>query len=228
MIDLYYWPTPNGHKVTIFLEEAGLDYTVHPVRISEGEQFERAFLNISPNNKIPAVVDHEPADGGEPFALFESAAILEYLADKTGRFLPLEGRERYQTLQWLHWQGAGLSPVAGQNFHFARAAEERIPHAIDRFVDETRRLFGVLDRRLEGRDWIAGDYSIADMACYPWVLPWEMLGQDMGDFPALEAWFQRMCARAAVQGAYRRIEEYPIPEPMAKMIRRKLLDRTDE
>ncbi len=227
MIDLYYWPTPNGHKVTIFLEEAGLDYSVHPVRISEGEQFEPAFLKISPNNKIPALVDHEPADGGEALAVFESAAILEYLADKTGCFLAREGRLRYEALQWLHWQGAGLSPIAGQNFHFARAAEERIPYAIDRFVDETRRLFGVLDHQLEGRDWIAGDYSIADMACYPWILPWEMLGQDLDEFPALEVWFQRMCARPPVQRAYGRIEDYPVPEPMARMIRRKVLGNTE-
>ncbi len=223
MIDLYYWPTPNGHKVTIFLEEAGLDYTIHPVRISEGEQFEPAFLKISPNNKIPALVDHAPADGGEAMALFESSAILQYLADKTGRFLPLQGRLRYEALQWLEWQAAGLSPVAGQNFHFARAAEEKIPYAIDRFVDETRRLFGVLDRLLSDRDWIAGDYSIADMACYPWILPSEMLGQNMDDFPALKTWFQRMCKREAVQRAYRLIEDYPVPAPMAEMIRRKVL-----
>ncbi|OLU20511.1 MULTISPECIES: glutathione S-transferase N-terminal domain-containing protein [unclassified Pseudomonas] len=202
MIDLHYWTTPNGHKISIFLEESGLDYDVHPVNIGEGQQFEPAFLKISPNNRIPAIVDNNPSDGGEPISVFESGAILEYLADKIGRFMPLQPRLRVQVQQWLHWQMGGLGPMAGQNHHFVRFAPEQIPYAIDRYVKETARLYGVLDRQLEGREYVAGDYSIADMAIYPWAKGWELQRQRLEDFPNMAAWLARMGKRPAVQRAY--------------------------
>jgi len=202
MIDLHYWTTPNGHKISIFLEESGLDYDVHPVNIGEGQQFEPAFLKISPNNRIPAIVDNNPGDGGEPISVFESGAILEYLADKIGRFMPLQPRLRVQVQQWLHWQMGGLGPMAGQNHHFVRFAPEQIPYAIDRYVKETARLYGVLDRQLEGREYVAGDYSIADMAIYPWAKGWELQRQRLEDFPSMAAWLARMGKRPAVQRAY--------------------------
>ena len=167
MIDLYYWPTPNGHKITLFLEETGQPYTIHPVNIGKGEQFQPDFLKIAPNNRMPAIVDHEPKDGGAPISLFESGAILLYLAEKTGRFLSSDPRGRAQTIEWLFWQMGGLGPMAGQNHHFSVYAPEKLPYAINRYVNETNRLYGVLDRQLEGRDYIAGDYSITDMASYP-------------------------------------------------------------
>lgn len=227
MIDLYYWPTPNGHKITIFLEEAGLDYTIHPVNIAEGEQFKPEFLAISPNNKMPAIVDHTPPDDGEPFPVFESGAILEYLAEKTGRFMPRDMRGRFEVLQWLNWQTGGLGPMAGQNHHFGRYAPERIDYAIDRYTRETTRLYRVLDRRLEGRDFICDEYSIADMACYPWIVPWELQGQRLDQFPALEVWFERMSARPAIRQAYRRAEGYKVPKEMTDAIRRNLFGQTD-
>lgn len=202
MIDLHYWTTPNGHKVSIFLEESGLDYSVHPVNIGTGQQFEPAFLKIAPNNRIPAIVDHNPGDGGEPISVFESGAILEYLADKVGRFLPLQPRLRAEVQQWLHWQMGGLGPMAGQNHHFVRFAPEQIPYAIDRYVKETARLYGVLDRQLEGREYVAGDYSIADIAIYPWAKGWELQRQRLEDFPNMAAWLARMGNRPAVQRAY--------------------------
>lgn len=202
MIDLHYWTTPNGHKISIFLEESGLDYDVHPVNIGTGQQFEPAFLKIAPNNRIPAIVDHNPSDGGEPISVFESGAILEYLADKIGRFLPLQPRLRVEVQQWLHWQMGGLGPMAGQNHHFVRFAAEQIPYAIDRYVKETARLYGVLDRQLEGREYVAGDYSIADMAIYPWAKGWELQRQRLEDFPNMAAWLARMGNRPAVQRAY--------------------------
>ncbi|VXC09621.1 putative S-transferase [Pseudomonas sp. 8Z] len=202
MIDLYYWTTPNGHKVSIFLEEAGLDYRICPVHIGKGEQFTPEFLKIAPNNRIPAIVDQAPVDGGEPIALFESGAILEYLADKCGQFLPRETRARFDVLQWLYWQMAGVGPMAGQNHHFVRYAPEPIPYAIDRYVRETARLYGVLDRQLAGRDYVAGDYSIADMAIYPWAKLWELQRQTIEDFPNMAAWLERIAARPAVQRAY--------------------------
>ena len=201
MIDLYYWTTPNGHKISIFLEESGLDYQVHPVNIGTGQQFEAEFLRVSPNNKIPAIVDHNPADGGESIPVFESGAILEYLADKVGRFLPLQPRLRAEVQQWLHWQMGGLGPMAGQNHHFVRFAPEEIPYAIDRYVKETARLYGVLDRQLAEREYVAGDYSIADMAIYPWARGWELQRQRLEDFPNMAAWLARMGARPAVQRA---------------------------
>jgi GST-like protein len=207
MIDLYYWTTPNGHKVTMFLEEAGLPYTVHPVHIGKGEQFQPDFLKIAPNNRIPAIVDQAPADGGEPIALFESGAILLYLADKTGQFIPADLRGRNETLQWLFWQMGGLGPMAGQNHHFSQYAPEKIPYAIERYVKETARLYAVLDKHLAGREFIAGSYSIADMACYPWIVPHERQGQNLADFPNVQRWFQAIAARPATQRAYALTEQ---------------------
>lgn len=177
MIDLYYWPTPNGHKITMFLEEAGVDYRIVPVDIRAGDQFKPEFPAISPNNRMPAIIDYEPQDPGEPVSLFESGAILLYLAEKYGKFLPADIRGRKTVLEWLFWQVGGLGPMAGQNHHFNLYAPEKLPNAIDRYVKETNRLYGVLDRRLDGRAYIAGDdYTIADMACYPWIVPHEMQG----------------------------------------------------
>lgn len=206
MIDLYYWTTPNGHKVSIFLEEAGLEYRIVPVHIGKGEQFAPEFLKIAPNNRIPAIVDHAPADGGEPIALFESGAILEYMADKSGQFLPRETRARFNVLQWLYWQMGGVGPMAGQNHHFVRYAPEPIPYAIDRYVKETARLYGVLDRQLAGREYVAGDYSIADMAIYPWARGWQTQQQKLEDLPNMAAWLERIEARPAVQRAYALVE----------------------
>ncbi|KQM12922.1 glutathione S-transferase [Sphingomonas sp. Leaf24] len=202
MIDLHYWPTPNGHKITLFLEEAGLPYTIHPVDIANGEQFRPEFLAIAPNNRMPAIVDHEPAGGGGPLAIFESGAILLYLAEKTGRFLPADLPGRYDAIQWLMWQMGGLGPMAGQNFHFNVYAPEKIPYAQDRYIRETTRLYGVLDKRLADRAFVAGDYSIADMAAYPWIVPHEAQGQKLDDFPHLKRWFDTIGARPATIAAY--------------------------
>ena len=208
MIELYYWPTPNGHKITLMLEEAGLDYVVHPVNISTGDQFKPDFLAIAPNNRIPAIIDRAPADGGEPISVFESGAILVYLADKTGRFLPADVRGRSTVLEWLFWQMGGLGPMAGQNHHFNMYAPEKLPYAIDRYVRETNRLYGVLDRRLRGRDFLAGEaYSIADMAAYPWIVPWERQQQKLDDFPDLKRWFQAIAERPAALRAYAKGED---------------------
>jgi GST-like protein len=202
MIDLYYWPTPNGHKISIFLEEAGLPYTIHPVNIGKGEQFAPDFLKIAPNNRIPAIIDQKPRDSGQPVSVFESGAILLYLAEKTGHFISSDLRERVATLEWLFWQVGGLGPMAGQNHHFNHYAPEKIPYAQERYIKETNRLYGVLDRRLEGRSFVAGDYSIADMASYPWVVSHERQGQKLEDFPNLKSWFERIRARPAVVKAY--------------------------
>ena len=203
MIDLYYWTTPNGHKLTMFLEEAQLPYAMHPVNIGKGEQFAVQFLKIAPNNRIPAIVDNAPADGGEPIALFESGAILLYLADKIGKYIPQDVRGRNVALQWLFWQMGGLGPMAGQNHHFAIYAPEKLPYAIERYVKETSRLYGVLNKHLsDGREYIAGEYSIADMASYPWVVPYERQGQKLEDFPHLAKWFHRIAARPATVKAY--------------------------
>ena len=206
MIDLYYWGTPNGLKIKLFLEEAALPYRVVPVDIGKGEQFDPAFLRIAPNNRIPAIVDHEPVDGGPPLSLFESGAILLYLAEKIGRFIPTDIRGRAVTLQWLFWQVGGLGPMAGQNGHFNRYAPEKVPYAIERYVRETNRLYGVLDRQLAGRDYIAADYSIADMACYPWIVPHESHQQNLDEFPNLKRWFHRIRERPACQRAYVGVE----------------------
>lgn len=221
MIELHYWTTPNGHKVSIFLEEAGVDYKIVPVQIGRGEQFTPAFLKIAPNNRIPAIVDLDPADGGEPIALFESGAILTYLAEKTGKFLPADVRGRAETLQWLFWQMAGLGPMAGQNHHFSQYAPEKIPYAIQRYVNETNRLYGVLDRRLADREFIAGAYSIADMASYPWIVPHERQGQTLSDFPNLKRWFEAIATRPAVQRAYAKaqaINTAPTVDEQAKRV----------
>ncbi|PLX57324.1 MAG: thiol:disulfide oxidoreductase [Chromatiales bacterium] len=207
MIDLYYWTTPNGHKITIFLEESGLEYRILPINIGKGDQFAPEFLRISPNNRIPAIVDQAPADGGEPVALFESGAILHYLAQKTGRFLSAELRGQAETLQWLFWQMGGLGPMAGQNHHFRLYAKDKIPYAIDRYVNETHRLYGVLDKRLGDREFVAGDYSIADMAIYPWIRPYENQGQDIDEFASLKRWFIAISERPAVERAYALADE---------------------
>lgn len=242
MIDLHYWPTPNGHKITIFLEETGTPYTIVPVNIGRGEQFRSEFLEISPNNRMPAIVDHAPWEGrvglpgsngsgcgGDPsgasravpangpaanvsrrgppndkgpLSVFESGAILLYLAEKTGRFIAADLRGRVEVMQWLFWQMGGLGPMAGQNHHFNHYAPEKLPYAIERYVNETARLYAVLDRRLADRPYIAGDYSIADMAAYPWIVPHQRQQQDLGDFPNLERWFTTIRARPAVERAY--------------------------
>jgi GST-like protein len=202
MIDLYYWPTPNGHKITIFLEETGLPYRIFPVNIGRGEQFKPDFLAIAPNNRMPAIVDTEPKDGAGPLSIFESGAILTYLAEKTGRFLPADTRRKFDVLQWLFWQMAGLGPMAGQNHHFSNYAQDKLPYAIDRYVNETARLYAVLDARLKDREYIAQEYSIADMACYPWIVPYERQRQKLEDFPNLKRWFQSIRERPAVVRAY--------------------------
>jgi GSH-dependent disulfide-bond oxidoreductase len=202
MIDVYYWGTPNGLKIKLFLEEAGLAYRIIPVDIGKGEQFAPEFLRISPNNRIPAIVDNEPKGGGAPLSLFESGAILLYLAEKIGRFIPADLRGRALTLEWLFWQVAGLGPMAGQNGHFTAYAPEKLPYAIERYTKETNRLYGVLNRQLEGRDYIANQYSIADMACYPWIVPHERHGQNLDDFPHLKRWFVSIRERPATLRAY--------------------------
>lgn len=207
MIDLYYWTTPNGHKITLFLEEAGLPYQIFPINIGNGDQFGAAFLKISPNNRIPAIVDHSPDDNGPPISVFESGAILLYLADKTRRFIAQDLRGRNDTLQWLFWQMGGLGPMAGQNHHFGNYAVEKIPYAVDRYVRETGRLYGVLNKRLADHEFIAGDYSIADMASYPWIVPHKRQGQNLNDFPHLKRWFDAIAARPATQRAYNKAKE---------------------
>jgi GSH-dependent disulfide-bond oxidoreductase len=221
MIDLHFWPTPNGLKIKLFLEETGLPYRIVLVDIGKGEQFRPEFLAISPNNRIPAIVDHEPAGGGAPLSLFESGAILLYLAEKTGRFLPRDLRGRALTLQWLFWQVGGLGPMAGQNGHFSRYAPEKIPYAIERYTKETNRLYGVLDRQLARGEYIAGDYSIADMACYPWIVPFEAHGQRLEDFPQLRRWFNTIRNRPATLRTYADVEpsyQRPITDEARKAL----------
>ena len=222
MIDLYYWTTPNGHKITMFLEECGLAYTIKPINISKGEQFAPDFLSVAPNNRVPAIVDHAPAGGGAPLSIFESGAILLYLADKTKRFIPQDLHGRNDCLQWLFWQMGGLGPMAGQNHHFVQYAPEQLPYAIERYVKETSRLYGVLNKRLsDGRDYMCGEYSIADMAAYPWIVPYERQRQDLKLFPAFEAWFVRIKSRAATQKAYeiaKSINVSPTVDEKAKAI----------
>lgn len=203
MLDLYYWTTPNGHKITMFLEETALPYRLIPVNISVGDQFKPEFLKIAPNNRVPALVDHDPVDGGAPISLFESGAILLYLAEKTGQFIPSHVRERVEVLQWLFWQMAGLGPMAGQNHHFVQYAPEKIPYAMTRYINETNRLYGVLNNRLQSRAFVAGgDYTIADMASYPWIVPHLRQLQDLNDFPHVKRWFETIAARPATQRAY--------------------------
>ncbi len=221
MIDLHYWTTPNGHKITIFLEETGLPYKIVPVNISKGEQFKPEFLAISPNNRIPAIVDHAPAGGGAPISVFESGAILVYLAEKTGKFMPKDLRGRNEVMQWLFWQMGGLGPMAGQNHHFVQYAPEKLPYAMERYVNETSRLYQVLDNRLEDREFVAGEYSIADMASYPWVVPWKRQQQNLDDYPHLKRWFTAIRHRPAVERAYAlaaKINTAPVVDEAAKKL----------
>lgn len=208
MIDLYYWPTPNGHKITIFLEETKTAYKLIPVAIGKGDQFKEEFLKISPNNKMPAIVDHKPAGGGEPFSLFESGAILHYLGEKTGQFLPQEPKEKFRHLEWLYWQMGGLGPMLGQNHHFSQYAPEKIPYAIERYQNETHRLYSVANKRLSQSQFLGGDdFGIADMAAYPWIVPYEKQGQDLNEFPHLKKWFESIANRPAVKVAYEKGKE---------------------
>ena len=223
MIDFYTWTTPNGRKVSLMLEECGLPYRVHKVDIGKGEQFRPEFLAINPNNRIPAIVDTEGPEG-KPLALFESGAILVYLAGKTGRFLPASTTGKYIALQWLMFQMGGVGPMFGQAHHFLRAAPEPVPYGIKRYTDETRRLYGVLDKRLAGRDFIVGkDYTIADMAAYPWIIP-ERQGQDLAQFPNLARWHAAIRARPATARAYARAKEInPAPRGPVTEQERKVL-----
>lgn len=202
MIELHFWPTSNGQKVAIFLEEAGLPYEAYAVNIGKGDQFKPDFLKHSPNGKIPAILDRAPADDGAPVSVFESAAILLYLGEKTGKFLSKDLRTRVRTTEWLFWQMGGLGPNAGQANHFGRLAPEKIPYAIDRFVKETNRLYGVLDGQLAKNEFIVGDYSIADMCCYPWVANHEWHQANLDDFPNVKRWHDAIGARPAVKVAY--------------------------
>lgn len=211
MIDLYYWPTPNGHKITMFLEEAKLPYKLFGVNIGKGDQFKPEFLAFSPNNRMPAIIDHAPLDASKkntaPITVFESGAILLYLAGKTGKFIPKDLRGQVECMEWLFWQMGGLGPMLGQNHHFSQYAPEKIPYAIERYVKETSRLYGVLNKRLAEREFICGDqYTIADMACYPWIL-WERQSQDRADFPHLARWHAAIKARPATTLAYARAKE---------------------
>lgn len=221
MIDVYYWTTPNGHKITIFVEEAGIPYRIVPVNIGAGDQFQPDFLKIAPNNRMPAIIDHAPADGGAAISVFESGAILQYLAEKTGKFLPVDIRGRTEVMQWLYWQMSGLGPMAGQNHHFVQYAPEHIPYAVERYVKETNRLYGVLNKRLADREFVADTYSIADMAIYPWIVPYERQGQKLENFPHLKRWFETMQARPAVQRAYQvaqEINERPVVSDASRSI----------
>jgi GSH-dependent disulfide-bond oxidoreductase len=198
MIELYSWPTPNSYKISIFLEEAGLPYRVHPIDIGRGDQFNPDFLKISPNNKMPAIVDPD-GPGGKPYSVFESGAILMYLAEKTGKFMPKDMAARYRVIQWLMFQMGGVGPMLGQAHHFRQYAPEKIEYAVNRYTNEAKRLYGVIDRRLGESQWLADDYSIADMAVFPWLRPYERQGQKLEDFPNLKRWFDTINARPAVQ-----------------------------
>lgn len=202
MIDLYYWPTPNGDKITIFLEEADLPYRLIPVNIFKGEQFYSEFLKIAPNNKIPAIVDFNPAEGNDPIALFESGAILLYLAEKTKKFLSINPRHRIEAIKWLFWQVGGLGPMAGQNHHFSRYAPEKIPYAIERYLKETKRLYSVLNNHLQDHEFVGIEYSIADMAIYPWITYHEWQSQNLDDYINIKRWYLSIQSRPAVQRAY--------------------------
>jgi len=226
MIELYYWPTPNGHKITIFLEEAGLEYKIIPVNIATGDQFKPDFLKIAPNNRMPAIIDTSPDDGGEPISVFESGAILLYLAEKTGKFLPADARSRKTVTEWLFWQMGGLGPMAGQNHHFGQYAPEKIPYAIERYVKETNRLYGVLNKQLASHEYVAGDYSIADMACYPWIVPYERQQQNLEDFPHLKRYFESIRSRSAVIRAYEKGEPFMSTPTMTEESKKLLFGQT--
>ncbi|MCG8620705.1 MAG: glutathione S-transferase N-terminal domain-containing protein [Proteobacteria bacterium] len=198
MIDLYFWPTPNGHKITIALEEMGLEYRLKPINIGKGDQFKPKFLAISPNNRMPAIIDHEGVDG-KPQALFESGAILLYLAEKTGKFMASDGRQRLVVLEWLMWQMGGVGPMLGQAHHFIKYAKHKLPYAIQRYSNEANRLYGVLNRRLADRQYVADDYSIADMAIYPWTRTYSDQNVRLDDYPHVARWRKDMGGRPAVQ-----------------------------
>jgi GSH-dependent disulfide-bond oxidoreductase len=223
VIELYYWPTPNGHKITIFCEEAGVAYKIHPVNIQQGDQFKPEFLKFSPNNRMPAIIDTAPADKGAPVSVFESGAILLYLAEKTGNFLPKDLRGRFETLQWVFWQMGGLGPMAGQAGHFINYAPEPIPYALDRYVKELSRLYAVLDKRLADRKFLAGDYSIADMISYPWIVPYDRHQQKIENFPNLKRWFDAIAERPAVKRAYEAGKPYQSSRPNTDPEIRKVL-----
>lgn len=227
MIDLHYWPTPNGHKITMFLEETGIPYTIFPVNIGRGDQFKPEFLKLSPNNRMPAIVDHAPADGGEPISVFESGAILMYLAQKLRKFRPDDVRGQVEVMQWLFWQVGGLGPMAGQNHHFVTYADNPIPYAVDRYVNETNRLYGVMNKRLADRRYIAGEtYTIADMACYPWIVPHQRQRQDLDDFPNLKRWFHAIADRPATQRAYALGPKYRVQATMTEAEKKILFGQT--
>jgi GSH-dependent disulfide-bond oxidoreductase len=202
MIDLYFWPTPNGYKPLILLEEAGLEYQIKPINIMKGDQFKPDFLAIAPNNRMPAMVDRNPADEGKPYALFESGSILIYLAEKTGQFLSNDLRDRHQTIQWLMWQMGGVGPMMGQANHFVKYAPEDIPYGKKRYTDEVKRLFGVMEKQLGDRDFLTGHYSIADMACYPWIKLADFINIQLSDYPKVADWVTRIAERPAVKKAY--------------------------
>ena len=225
MIDLYTWRTPNGHKVHIMLEEIGLPYTVHPIDIGAGDQFAPEFLEINPNHRIPAIVDRD-GPGGEPFSLFESGAILIYLAEKTGQFLPKEPRAQYEVLQWLMFQMGGIGPFLGQAHHFRQYAPEPIQYAIDRYTNEAARLYGVVDKRLADRDYLAGDYSIADIATFPWLRSHERQGQDLDDYPNVKRWFGEIAARPAVERGLAVLSDLPQKEGFTEAEREVLFGAT--
>ena len=226
MIELHYWTTPNGHKITIFMEETGLPYRVVPVNIGKGDQFKPEFLRISPNNRIPAIIDDDPAEPGPPVSVFESGAILLYLAEKTGLFMPHDLRGRVEVLQWLFWQMGGLGPMGGQNHHFAHYAPEKLPYAIARYVNECNRLYAVLNKRLADREFVAGDYSIADMAVYPWIVPHKRQSQNLEDFPHLQRWFQSIANRPAVKAAYERAKAVNTQSLMSDEAKKVLFGQT--
>jgi GST-like protein len=221
MIDLYTWPTPNGHKVHIMLEEVGLEYRVHPININEGDQFDPEFLAISPNNKMPAIVDQDGPDG-KPYSLFESGAILMYLADKTGQLMPTDMAGRYHVVQWLMFQMGSIGPLLGQTHHFRVYAPEPIPYAVDRYTREAGRLYGVMDRRLAESEFLAGEYSIADIACFPWLRRPERQGQRHEDFPNLKRWFDTIAARPAVQRGVEVLAEHQRTGPISAQARENL------
>ena len=228
MIDVYYWPTPNGHKVTIFLEEAGLEYKLVPVNIGKGEQFTPEFLAISPNNRMPAIVDRKPKDGGAPVSVFESGAILIYLGEKTGKFLPGidKIRPRKDVMEWLMWQMGGLGPMSGQAGHFLNYAPEDIPYGKKRYANEVNRLYGVMDKRLAKHEYLAGEYSIADMASYPWATIWKRLSQTIDEFPNLRRWLDAVRARPAVDRAYKAGESISAPTTMTDEAKKVLFGQT--
>jgi GST-like protein len=233
MIDLHYWPTPNGWKITIMLEECGLPYKLVPVNIGTGEQFKPEFLKVSPNNRMPAIVDHEPPDGGDPVAVFESGAILQYLAEKAGKFLPKDLRGKYEVLQWVNWQMGGLGPMAGQATHFNMYAPqfnpvEQLTYGQNRYTNEVNRLFGVLNKRLADREFVAGAYSIADMAIWPWVVPWENFKQKLEDFPHLKRWFEDSMGKrpAVVKGKAAGADLRPAPGVQTEEQRKVLFGQT--